>query len=77
MSDGKVIITVKNNGPLRVEGSNFEIRDAAGGVFNLGGRTAVSICRCGVSKKQPFCDGSHGDCKFTSEVAAYDLPPKV
>jgi CDGSH-type Zn-finger protein len=77
MSDGKVIITIKNNGPLRVEGSNFEIRDAAGGVFDLGGRAAVSICRCGASKKQPFCDGSHGECKFTSEVTAYDLPPKV
>jgi CDGSH-type Zn-finger protein len=76
MSDEKVIITVKNNGPLRVEGGAFEIRDAAGGVFHLGGRTAVSICRCGASKKQPFCDGSHGECKFDSQVTAYDLPPK-
>lgn len=76
MSNEKVIITVKNNGPLRVEGGQFEIRDAAGSVFNLGGRTAVSICRCGASKKQPFCDGSHGECKFESQVTAYDLPPK-
>jgi len=76
MSDNKVIITIKNNGPIRVEGASFEIRDAAGGVFNLNGRTAVSICRCGVSKKQPFCDGSHGECKFASDVAAYELPPK-
>lgn len=76
MSDSKVIITIKNNGPLRVEGAEFEIRDAAGNAFNLGGRTAVSICRCGASKKQPFCDGSHGECKFASEVTAYDLPPK-
>ena len=76
MSDSKVTITVKNNGPLRVEGEGFEIKDATGKVFNLGGRTAVSICRCGASKKQPFCDGAHNDCKFSSEVQAYDLPPK-
>jgi CDGSH-type Zn-finger protein len=77
MSNEKVIITVKNNGPLRVEGGEFEIRDAAGRVFDLGGRAAVSICRCGASQKQPFCDGSHGECKFVSEVTAYNLPPKA
>jgi CDGSH-type Zn-finger protein len=76
MGDNKVTLTIKNNGPIRVEGEGFEIRDAQGTVFNLGGRTAVSICRCGASKKQPFCDGSHGECTFTSEVTAYDLPPK-
>lgn len=76
MNEKKVIITVKNDGPLRIEGGEFEIRDAAGAVFNLGGRTAISICRCGASKKQPFCDGSHGECKFSSQVTAYDLPAK-
>ena len=76
MSDQKVIITIKNNGSIKVEGTNFEIRDAAGGVFNLQGRTAVSLCRCGASQKQPFCDGSHNQCQFVSEVTAYELPPK-
>ncbi len=54
MSDAKVKITVRNNGPFRVEGANFEICDAAGNVFNLNGRTAISLCRCGASKKHPF-----------------------
>lgn len=76
MSDTKVKITVRNNGPFRVEGTNFEISDAAGNVFNLNGRTVVSLCRCGASKKHPFCDGSHGECKFQSEVQAFELPPK-
>jgi CDGSH-type Zn-finger protein len=76
MSDAKVKITVKNNGPFRVEGGNFEICDAAGTVFNLNGRTAISLCRCGASKKHPFCDGSHGECKFQSECQAFELPPK-
>jgi CDGSH-type Zn-finger protein len=76
MSDAKVTITVKNNGPIRIEGEGFQIKDAQGNVFGLGGRNAVSLCRCGASKKQPFCDGAHSDCKFVSEVAAYDLPVK-
>lgn len=76
MSDEKVIITIKNNGPIRVEGANFEIRDAAGTAFNLNGRSAVSICRCGASQKQPFCDGNHNQCNFASEITAFDLPPK-
>jgi len=76
MSDTKVKITVRNNGPFRVEGTNFEICDAAGNPFNLNGRTSVSLCRCGASKKHPFCDGSHGECKFQSEVQAFELPPK-
>ena len=76
MSENKVTLTIKNNGPIRVEGGAFEIKDANGEVFNLNGRTVVSICRCGVSKKQPFCDGGHAECNFSSEVKAYELPPK-
>lgn len=76
MSDDKVVVTIKKNGPIRIEGKNFEIRDAAGNTFNLQGRTGVSICRCGASQKQPFCDGSHNQCNFVSEVTAFDLPPK-
>lgn len=73
---GQVKITVKNNGPLRIEGGAFVICDATGKPFDLGGRTAVSICRCGHSQKQPFCDGSHGSCGFCSQVEAYALAPK-
>lgn len=72
----KTKITVKNNGPIRIEGTNFEICDASGQAFDLGGRTAISICRCGASQKQPFCDGAHSGCQFSSEVKAYALPPK-
>lgn len=67
-------ITVKNNGPLRVEGE-IQILDADGRPFGLGGRTAVSLCRCGHSQDKPFCDGSHAKVGFQSQVAARDLPP--
>jgi CDGSH-type Zn-finger protein len=51
-------ITVNSNGSLKVEGE-FEIVDAQGNAYGLAGRTLVSICRCGMSKNKPFCDGSH------------------
>lgn len=67
-------ITVKNNGSLRVEG-DFEIYDMEGGKFELSGRTAVSLCRCGQSKTMPFCDSTHKTIPFASQVKAYTLPP--
>ena len=72
-------ITVNNNGNYRVEG-DFEIYDMAGNKYDLAGRTIVSLCRCGNSKKKPFCDGSHKTAGFISECTAYalELPkPKV
>lgn len=67
-------ITVKNNGSLRVEG-DFTLVDAEGNEFGLGGRTAISLCRCGHSQNNPFCDGTHKSVNFQSEVRARDLPP--
>jgi CDGSH-type Zn-finger protein len=70
-------ITVNNNGPLRVIGSNIVIKDVAGNTFGLAGRTVISLCRCGHSANKPFCDGSHARVGFQSEVQARDLPPPV
>ncbi|PHN03931.1 CDGSH iron-sulfur domain-containing protein [Flavilitoribacter nigricans] len=67
-------ITVNTNGSLRVEG-DFEIVDKDGNQYDLGGRTLVSICRCGRSNNKPFCDGSHRG-HFEHEAVAFDLPPK-
>ncbi len=65
-------ITVRNNGSLRVEG-DFEIYDMDGNKYDLAGRPAVSLCRCGNSKTKPFCDGSHKTAGFMSECKAYGL----
>lgn len=70
----KTKITVKSNGSLKIEG-DFEILDEIGGVYNLQGREIISICRCGLSKNKPFCDGSHKG-HFEHEAIAFDLPPK-
>lgn len=66
-------IIVNNNGSLRVEG-DFEIVDQQGRAFGLGGRTAITLCRCGHSKNKPFCDGSHRVVGFQDEVQVRDLP---
>ena len=67
-------ITVKNNGSVRIEG-DFMICDQDGREFGLGGRTAISLCRCGHSENKPFCDGSHKRVGFQSVVEARRLPP--
>ena len=67
-------VTVRNNGPLRLEG-DITLADQDGRPFGLGGRTVVSLCRCGHSANKPFCDGSHGKTGFDSVCPARDLPP--
>ena len=79
MSDGVKVI-VRNNGPIRLEGDDIVITDQDGQVYNLKGRTVVSLCRCGQSSNKPFCDGTHGKVAFASECKAFELPepkPKV
>ena len=70
----KTKITVNSNGPLRIE-SDFEIVDKNGNVYDLAGREVLSLCRCGLSKNKPFCDGSHNG-HFEHEAVAFNLPPK-
>ncbi len=67
-------ITVNNNGSLIIEG-DFEMADKNGNMYDLGGRDRVSVCRCGLSKNKPFCDGSHKG-HFEHEAIAFALPPK-
>lgn len=66
-------ITVANNGPLRIEGV-FVIVDPQGNQFGLAGRTAISLCRCGLSENKPFCDGNHKRLAFQDEVHAREFP---
>jgi CDGSH-type Zn-finger protein len=72
MSDFK--ITVRNNGPLRLEG-DVTLLDESGKAWGLAGRTVVSLCRCGESANKPFCDGSHNRSGFASACEATELPP--
>jgi len=65
MSDVK--ITVFNNGPLRVEG-DVTLVDADGKEFTK--KEKFSLCRCGLSSKKPYCDGTHNKEGFQSVVNA-------
>lgn len=69
-------IKVNVNGSIRIEGGDFELLDGSGNKYDLGGRAAISLCRCGHSENKPFCDGAHGRCGFDSQVEACTLPPK-
>jgi CDGSH-type Zn-finger protein len=69
-------VTVLKNGPLRVEGDDIQLVDPEGTSYGLGGRTVVSLCRCGQSQNKPFCDGSHNHHGFQDEPVARELPPK-
>ena len=70
----KTKITVNPNGSLKIEG-DFEVFDAQGNEYGLQGRTNLGLCRCGLSKNKPFCDGAHRN-GFEHEAVAFDLPPK-
>jgi CDGSH-type Zn-finger protein len=67
-------ITMNSKGPLRLEGE-FEICDPRGNKFGLAGRTLASLCRCGHSASNPFCDEVHRTAGFQDQVQARDLPP--
>lgn len=70
MADGQIKVTIRDNGPLLVEGS-FVLCDAEGKPLNLDPtKQAYALCRCGQTGKAPFCDGSHKTCGFSSTVRA-------
>ena len=49
-------ITVVENGPAIIRG-NFKVVNQAG--KEIATTNQAALCRCGGSRNQPFCDGSH------------------
>ncbi len=49
-------ITLRPHGPLVVAG-DFEVLDEDGKILEK--KQQMSFCRCRLSQKWPFCDGSH------------------
>lgn len=62
MSDPEITIRLLPNGPARVEAARCRIVKADGTVIEKEG--SFSLCRCGVSKSKPYCDGSHNLARF-------------
>jgi len=67
-----VKITVRPNGSLRVEApeGTVELVDANGNQYDLTGKAAFSLCRCGGSVNKPFCDGTHSKIGFQAAELA-------
>jgi CDGSH-type Zn-finger protein len=75
----EIKITARRNGPYRVEApeGSVELVDADGNKYDLTGKPAFSLCRCGGSVNKPFCDGTHSKIGFQgaeSAVRAADAP---
>ncbi|MBP1624339.1 MAG: Zinc finger, CDGSH-type [Acidobacteria bacterium] len=67
-----VKITVRRNNAYRVEGpeGSVELVDGDGNRYDLAGKTAFSLCRCGGSANKPFCDGTHNRIGFQAAEGA-------
>lgn len=69
MDTPEVTINLRLNGPLLVTGP-AKLIDHEGNVFNLEGKASYALCRCGQSKRRPFCDGTHKTCGWAAEDKA-------
>jgi CDGSH-type Zn-finger protein len=67
MSD--VTITIRKDGPLKVDGP-VTLVDHEGNEVETREGKAIFLCRCGGSKRKPFCDGAHSRIGFAGAEAA-------
>jgi CDGSH-type Zn-finger protein len=64
-----VVIKIKKNGPLIVDGP-VRLVDSEGNEYpGLAGRK-LALCRCGASVTKPFCDGTHSRLGFAAAERA-------
>lgn len=65
-------VMAKKNGPYIVSGDlgELSLSDAEGNKYDLTGKQAVALCRCGASVNKPFCDGTHSKIGFQAAEAA-------
>ncbi len=65
-------VLAKKNGPYVVSGdlSELNLTDADGNKYDLSGKQAIALCRCGGSVNKPFCDGTHSKIGFQAAEAA-------
>jgi CDGSH-type Zn-finger protein len=62
-------ITVRLNGPYKVEGDDVKVLDWNGNEYQIAKRP-FALCRCGASTSKPFCDGTHSKIGFQAGEAA-------
>jgi CDGSH-type Zn-finger protein len=59
-----VTVKILDSGPIHVVG-DFEVLDAEGQPFVK--RGLFSFCRCGLSSRKPYCDGTHREARFEDQ----------
>ncbi len=75
-----VTITPTDNGPYLVKGS-VTLHDPEGNEYELS--DTIALCRCGLSRPKPFCDGAHEQTSFiavnrhTRELPSSVMAPAV
>lgn len=72
MPESKGTITIRPNGPYRVEGG-VPLEGPDGAAYEP--KPAYSLCRCGESKNKPYCDKSHQECGFIGTESADPASP--
>jgi CDGSH-type Zn-finger protein len=60
----KPVIAVMKNGPYMIRGLEH-LKNSEGKELPV--QPVVALCRCGASKKKPYCDGSHIGIGFSGE----------
>jgi CDGSH-type Zn-finger protein len=62
-------IKVRQNGSYLVDGDDVTLIDWNGNTYEIPKRP-FALCRCGHSKKRPFCDSTHKQIGFEAAEAA-------
>ena len=65
-------VKLRVDGPIMLE-SNGQAKLTKNGQETPIPGSVVALCRCGQSKKMPFCDGSHAKAGFKADAAEIDL----
>lgn len=68
------VIEERPAGPLVVK-SLPRLTDTDGQALDL--KPAMALCRCGLSKKKPYCDGSHNEGDFATDPSPDRTPDGV
>jgi CDGSH iron-sulfur domain-containing protein 3 len=63
-TDPPVEIKVRDDGPYKVTGA-VRVIDPEGNAWDLP-EGPIALCRCGQSRRKPFCDASHRSTGFAS-----------
>ena len=60
-------ITIRDNGSLKVEG-DIPLFDFEGNRIPTPEGKPYALCRCGLSKRKPFCDASHREAAWVGTL---------